>query len=142
MKRALQRFEGQVQLVYHPFVLNSTSEVATQTALCAGEQDKFWEFHHLLYARQASWRRLSSPLSRLLDLAQQIGLDTDALKTCVRSGRMKPLIEADKAYGRSLSVRSTPTLFVNDHRIVGAQSEADLVRIIRRELARVRRRTQ
>ena len=34
MERALGRFEGEVQQVYYPFVLNPTSEVATQAA-CA-----------------------------------------------------------------------------------------------------------
>ena len=41
----LARFEGDVQLVLYPFTLNPASEVATQAALCAGEQGKFWEFH-------------------------------------------------------------------------------------------------
>jgi len=38
-----------------------------------------------------------------------------------------------------LRVRSTPTMFINNQRIVGAQSEADIVRTIREELARARR---
>ena len=139
MERALKRFDTEVQLVLYPFVLNPTSEVATQAAWCAGEQGKFWDFHRLLYSRQAEWYRLSNPLNRLLEWAQDLRLDTAALKSCVQSGRMKQLIEADKDYGRSLQVHSTPTLFINEQRIVGAQSEADLVRTIRRELARVQR---
>jgi protein-disulfide isomerase len=139
LERALKRFDTEVQLVLYPFVLNPTSEVATQAAWCAGEQGKFWDFHRLLYSRQAEWYRLSNPLNRLLEWAQDLRLDTAALKSCVQSGRMKQLIEADKDYGRSLQVHSTPTLFINEQRIVGAQSEADLVRTIRRELARVQR---
>lgn len=134
------RFEGEVQLVLYPFVLNPTSEVATQAALCAGEQGKFWEFHDMLYARQASWSRLSNPLSRLLEFAPPVGVEPSALNRCVKSGRMKKLVDADRTYGRGLNVRSTPTLFINDRRVVGAQPEADLVRVIRRELARVRQR--
>ena len=61
----MQRFEGQVQLVLYPFALNPTSEVATQAAWCAGEQGKFWEFHHMLYRRQELWNRLAAPLERL-----------------------------------------------------------------------------
>jgi protein-disulfide isomerase len=139
LERALKRFDTEVQLVLYPFVLNPTIEVATQAAWCAGEQGKFWDFHRLLYSRQAEWYRLSNPLNRLLEWAQELRLDTAALKSCVQSGRMKQLIEADKDYGRSLQVHSTPTLFINEQRIVGAQSEADLVRTIRRELARVQR---
>jgi protein-disulfide isomerase len=139
LERALKHFDTEVQLVLYPYVLNPTSEVATQAAWCAGEQGKFWDFHRLLYSRQVEWYRLSNPLNRLLEWAQELHLDTAALKSCVQSGRMKQLIEADKDYGRSLQVHSTPTLFINEQRIVGAHSEADLVRTIRRELARVQR---
>lgn len=142
MERVLKRFETDVQFVLYPFVLNPTSAVATQAAWCAGEQGKFWDLHRLLYARQAEWFRLSNPLERILEFAQDIRLDTAALKSCVNSGRMQQLIDADKDYGRSLQVHSTPTLFINEQRIVGVPSEADLVRTIQRELARVQRSSQ
>lgn len=142
MERVLARFEGEVQLVLHPFTLNPTSEVATQAALCAGEQGKFWEFHRMLYARQEQWRRLPNPSRRLEEFAVDVGVDTEALDDCVRSGRMQQLIDADKALGRSLGVRSTPTVFVNEKRIVGAQPEGDFVRTIRQELDRARRQAQ
>ena len=139
MERVLARFEGDVQLVLYPFTLNPASEEATQAALCAGEQGKFWEFHRMLYARQEQWRRLPNPRQRLQEFAGDVGVDNAALASCVRSGRMERLISADKAYGRSLGVRSTPTVFINDKRIVGAQQEGDFVRTIRQELDRARR---
>jgi protein-disulfide isomerase len=133
----MQRFEGQVQLVLYPFALNPISEVATQAAWCAGEQGKFWEFHHMLYRRQELWNRFAAPLERLREFAQDLNLDTAALKSCVESGRMQDRLQADKAYGQQLQVSSTPTMFINDYRIVGTQSEGDLVRLIRQELNRV-----
>jgi protein-disulfide isomerase len=143
LERALQRFAGETQLVlYYPFALNPASEAATQAALCAGEQGKFWEFHQMIYIRQAEWSHADDPLPRLLDMAKGLGADPVALKSCVHSGRMLPLIEADRAYARSLQIRSTPTLFINDKRMVGVESEADLVRTIRQELERVRRTAQ
>ena len=138
----MKRFKDDVQLILYPYALNSRSEVATQFALCAGEQDKFWQAHRMLYQHQASWHRLNNPLSRLLELAAERDLDTTALEQCVKSGRMKSLVEADQAYGRSLQVRSTPTVFINTRRIVGSQSEADFVRTIRQELARAERTKQ
>ena len=134
----MQRFEGQVQLVLYPFALNPTSEVATQAAWCAGEQGKFWEFHHMLYRRQELWSRLTAPLERLIDFAKDVNLDTAALRSCVESGRMQDRMQADKAYGQQLQVSSTPTMFINGYRIVGTQSEGELVRLIRQELNRVR----
>ena len=133
----MQLFEGQVQLVLYPFALNPTSEVATQAAWCAGEQGKFWEFHHMLYRRQELWNRLAAPLERLSDFAKDLNLDTTALKNCVESGRMQDRMQADRAYGQQLQVNSTPTMFINDYRIVGTQSEGELARLIRQELNRV-----
>jgi len=134
----MQRFEGQVQLVLYPFALNPTSEVATQAAWCAGEQGKFWEFHHMLYRRQELWNRLAAPLERLSDFAKDLNIDAAALKSCVESGRMQDRMQADKAYGQQLQVSSTPTIFINDYRIVGTQSEGELVRLIRQELNHAR----
>ena len=138
----LQRFEGQVQLVLYPFALNPISEVATQAAFCAGAQGKFWEFHHMLYRRQELWHRLAAPLERLGAFAKDLGLNATALKNCVESGRMQDLVKADKAYGQQLQVHSTPTLFINAHRVVGAQPEGDLARLVRQELDRVQRASQ
>jgi protein-disulfide isomerase len=143
LERALKRFEGQVQLVlYYPFAFNPPSEAATQAALCAGEQGKFWEFHQTLYLRQTEWSQANDPLARLQDMAKTLQVDPGALRSCVQSKRMLPLIEADRAYARGLQIRSTPTLFINDKRIVGAESEGDLVRTIRQELERARRPAQ
>lgn len=136
MARAIKRFEGQVQLVLYHFVLNNTSQTATEAALCAGEQGQYWPFHDMLYARQAQWRSLSSPLPRLLELATSTGLELnhETLQQCVNSGRTRKLIAGDKKLGRSLQVRSTPTVFINNKRIVGAQSTAEYIRVIRQEL--------
>jgi len=139
----MQHFEGQVQLVLYPLALNPAanpaSEVAAQAAWCAGEQGKFWEFHHMLYRRQELWNRLATPLERLSDFAKDLNLDTTALKSCVESGRMQTLVTADRTYSQQLQVRSTPTLFINAQRVVVSQPEGELVRLIRQELDRVQR---
>ena len=138
----MKRYENDVQLVLYPFALNPRSEIAVQVALCAGEQGKFWDVHQMLYRLQSRWSNASETLEALLKYTGELGLDNKILEACVDSGKMKPLVKVDQEYARSLQVRSTPTLFVNNRRIVGAQSEADLVRTIRQELARVRRAQQ
>jgi protein-disulfide isomerase len=142
----MQRFEGQVQLVLYPLALNPAanpaSEVAAQAAWCAGEQGKFWDFHHMLYRRQELWSRFAAPLERLSDFANDLSLDTAALKNCVESNRMQTLVTADRAYSQKLQVNSTPTMFINEHRLVGHQSESEIVRLIRQELDRVQRPDQ
>jgi protein-disulfide isomerase len=133
----MQQFEGKVQLVLYPISFRPPGEIATQAALCAGEQGKFWEFHDMLFRRQAVWSNLAAPLERLSDFAQELEINTTALKSCVESGRMQSLIKADIVYATQLQVSSTPTLFINTQRLVGAQTEGELVRLIRQELERV-----
>ena len=139
----MQHFEGQVQLVLYPLALNPAanpaSEVAAQAAWCAGEQGKFWDFHHMLYRRQELWNRFAAPLERLSDFAKDLSLNTTALKSCVESGRMQTLVTADRTYSQQLQVSSTPTLFINEQRVVGFKPENELVRLIRQELDRVQR---
>lgn len=139
----MQHFEGQVQLVLYPLALNPAanpaSEVAAQAAWCAGEQGKFWDFHRMLYKRQELWNRFAAPLERLSDFAKDLNLDTTALKSCVESGRMQTRVTADRTYSQQLQVSSTPTLFINEQRVVASHPEGELVRLIRQELDRVQR---
>jgi protein-disulfide isomerase len=142
LEQAMQQFEGKVQLVLYPVAFRTNGAIAAQAAWCAGEQGKFWEFHHLLFRRQESWNSLSMPLDRLSDFAKDLQLDTTALKSCVESGRMQSRVQAHTEYGEQLQVSSAPTLFINDKRVVGAQSEGELVRLIGQELNRVKPRGQ
>jgi len=137
----MQQFEGKVQLVLYPVAFRPKSEVVTQAAWCAGEQDKFWEFHDMLFRRWGIWNNLDEPFERLMDFAKDLDLNVTALRSCVESGRMRSRINADIAYAQQLQVSNTPTLFINDNpdnRVVGTRSEGELVRLIREELNRVR----
>ena len=118
----MQQFEGTVQLVFYPFVLNPTSEVATQAAWCAGEQASSG-YTSYLYRRQELWSHLAAPLDRVTDFAKDVqGVDTAALKSCVEatasrrtSMRIKPMASKCRS--------STPTMFINETRVVGTRSE-------------------
>jgi hypothetical protein len=69
-------------------------------------------------------------------------VDTATLKSCVESGRMQARIHADTMYGQQLQVSNTPTMFINETRVVGTRSEGELVALIRQELDRVQRTNQ
>jgi hypothetical protein len=43
--------------------VNDKAALAAQAAEAAGEQNKFWEMHHLLYAQQENWVKLTVPIS-------------------------------------------------------------------------------
>ncbi len=56
----------------------------------------------------------------MMDYAGQSGLDAEAFKGCLASPEAGAAVNASRANGQQLEVNSTPTLFVNGRRIVGA----------------------
>ncbi len=60
------------------------AEMAAEASRCAAEQGKFWEFHDELYADQ---KKLSQ--SDLLATSRRLGLQEEALESCLASGKFK-----------------------------------------------------
>lgn len=110
---------GQVKFVYKHFPLaqiHQYSQKAAEASECAAEQGKFWEYHNMLFENQNAL--FTSSLKRY---ASDTGLDRAAFDACLDSGAMAPRVRADFEEGREKGVRSTPTFFVNNVRIEGAQ---------------------
>ncbi len=108
---------GKVQLVYYDFPLFPThkwSFVAARAARCAEDQNKFWEYHDLLFNRQSSWSfERSLPTATLESYARELKLDEKAFKDCLNSDRHRDLVTHNKALGEQLGVGHTPTLLMS-----------------------------
>lgn len=128
----LRRVYGdKIRLVYrdfpgqnHPYALP-----AAEAAQCAGEQNKFWEYHDLLFNRQTPDKPWNFPA-----LAKELGLQSEAFSECVHSGRFREEITRDLRDGLKLGVTSTPTFFINGRPIIGAQPLAVFQSLINRLL--------
>ena len=70
IEEAIKKHPGKVRLVLKnlPLSIHPDSALAHQAALAAGEQNKFWEMHDLLFANQSKIK-----MPDLLLYAQQIG---------------------------------------------------------------------
>ena len=76
------------------------------------------------------------PDAGLLDQARAMGLDLTQFQECLGSKRHADTVRAAFEQGRKLGVDSTPTMFINGRRVVGAQSYEVLRQIVEEELAR------
>ena len=128
----------QVRVVFKDFPLESLHPWARTAALaghCAYEQDPkaFWKVYDLIYDQQElisaanAWTKMS-------DFADQAGLNAETFRSCMASPEAGAAIEASKANGQQLEVGSTPTVFVNGRRMVGADPHL-LEQYIQYELA-------
>lgn len=124
---------GQVKLVFRNFVvMGSASQLAAEAGECAHQQGHFWEYHDRLFQNLTEGRRISK--DELTRLAGELGLDTTAFNLCLDSGKYKDEVERDAQEGKRRGVSGTPTFFINDRRIVGAQPFETFKRIIDDEL--------
>ena len=116
---------GQARYVFHnyPFLdgngAGSTgeSDQAANAAMCANEQDKFWEMHSILYANWNGENQGAFSSRRLQAMAESLGLDLDAFNSCFNSNKYEAEIQADFDLGGQMGVSGTPTVFVNGQRV-------------------------
>ena len=69
------------------------------------------------------------------ELAQGAGVDVTALRACVSSHKMRPLIDADHEKALRAGVRATPSFFIGSQLLEGVQMPADLRKVLDAALA-------
>jgi len=126
-------YPGKIRLVYRDFPLYSMhpeSESAAIAAWCAGDQQKYWEFHDLLFSDQF-------PLGQdsYIKYAAQVKLNVDQFTKCITAQQFKENVSSNYSYASNLGVNSTPTFFVNGIPMVGAQPYEAFKSLIDKELA-------
>lgn len=126
-------YPGQVRLVYrnlpltqiHPQAMN-----AAEAAMCAGEQNAYWQYHEKLFANSDA---LSDDI--YARLAADLGLDAADFESCMTDHKYLDEIQADMQFAIDLGVQSTPTFFINGLAVVGAQPLNVFQQVIDQELA-------
>jgi len=124
---------GKVKYIFRNFPLriHKNSDKSAQAAECANEQGKFWEYHKILFERQLDWA--NNP-EKLKDYAQELALDKERFDNCLDSGKYKWEVKQDFNDGLNLGISGTPTFFINNIKVVGAQSFDAFKQIIEQEL--------
>lgn len=122
--------QGQVQHVFYdyPLPVHPNAFIAARAAHCAGAQDRFWDYHDALFARQGNWSADRSPIDQFIELAGQLGLDRDAFEQCVNSDRFADVVTANALVGDQLGVSGTPTVYVNGRSVGNAWNSSDAMR--------------
>ena len=124
--------QGRVRFIYRHFaILGNFSEQAAMAAECAGEQGKFWEYHDQLFANQGG---LAFTQYKLEQYARALGLKTANFSRCLTTEKYRKKVEGETAVAAFLGARGTPTFFVNERLLVGAQPFKVFQSVINEEL--------
>jgi protein-disulfide isomerase len=124
LRGMLPNYAGKVRVIFKDFPIEQLHPWARTAAIagrCAYQQDPkaFWKMYDFIYDNQEIISAANA-WTKMMDYASQSGLDADAFKSCMASPEAGAAVNASRANGQLLDVSSTPTIFVNGRRIVGA----------------------
>ena len=131
----------QVRVVFKDFPIEQLHPWARTAALagrCAYRQDPkaFWKLYDAIYDHQ-DIISASNAWAKMNEYAAEAGLNPETFRTCLASPEAGEAVNASRANGQQLEVNSTPTVFVNGRRIVGADAQM-LERYIQYETAQLK----
>jgi protein-disulfide isomerase len=114
---------GKVFFTYHPFSFiddnrgGRESKAPAEASYCAADQNKFWEYHDIVYANQAGENLGAFTDKRLIAFAEAINLDMNAFESCFNSGKYKDQVLKDKSEAIDAGINQTPTFDVNGEKV-------------------------
>jgi protein-disulfide isomerase/N-acetylneuraminic acid mutarotase len=102
---------GNVAYVFKHFPWRGTDSLSAALASeCANEQDKFWEYHDVLFENQegSGW----ASIEKLKEFASEMGLDAEQFDSCLDSEKYKSNIDRDLDLVEELDLNTTPSFLI------------------------------
>lgn len=114
--------DGTVYFIYRSFgnFIGPESEAAAEAAYCAGDQNKYWEYHDIIFANQTGENVGAYSDRRLRAFAEELSLDMDAFNNCFNSGKYSDQVNQDRVDGTAAGVTGTPA-FVLTYTVNGEE---------------------
>ena len=132
---------GKIRLAYLNYPLNSHKNAwpAAEAAMCAGAQGMFWEMHDAIFNNQERWSAMPNAASFFDSLAvNKFALKPDDWRACMSTHATAALVQADFERLRTSGVENTPSFFIGDRGISGAQPTDVFRAAIEQALAKAR----
>jgi protein-disulfide isomerase len=101
--------------------LGEESQAAAEAAYCAGDQGKFWDYHDALFSHWTGENVGDFTPEKLQQYAASIGLDQVAFEQCLSGDKMTARVQQDLDNAQKAGIKGTPSFFINDMVIEGAQ---------------------
>ncbi len=114
--------DEQVLFTYVPLNTGSIPNApgASRAALCAEQQNLFWEMHDVLFDWQTRYGNTAFSQNRLLTGVEALGLSSSAFTECFNSADISTTLDAAANEG----VSTTPTIRVNGVTVEASQGGA------------------
>jgi len=129
MKKINEKYvkTGNVNFFYKDFPLNGESSIlASEASYCAQKQNKFWQYHDIIYenwdGENTGWVTKNS----LLGFAKDSGLNLEEYSMCMKNSDFRQKVLENEQFAREIKIDATPSFLIFNenevYRIIGAQS--------------------
>jgi protein-disulfide isomerase len=109
-----------LQARFYPLPGHKNALKAAVFAECVSlQKDKFWPFHEEIFRNQATWAKDPYAQIRFASYSTSVGVDLKHLDACVADPEVEKRILEEKKKAAELSVKVTPSFFVNEKFVVG-----------------------
>lgn len=114
----LHEYRQEIRVVSRVFPLikvNDKAALAAQAVEAAAEQERFWDMHHLLYARQENWIQLSvADFEQWLNAqVSALGMDADQFRADLQREDIVAKVQGAWENGQSIGLPGTPLILIN-----------------------------
>jgi protein-disulfide isomerase len=135
LDRVRAEYGDQVRIVFRhlPMAFHKKAALASEAAVAAAEQGKFWQFHDALFAELGALER--ADLERFAKIAE---LDMAKFRAALDDRRHHDAVIAEGAAALALGIDGTPTTFVNGKPLIGSKSFDVVKQLVDEQLAQAR----
>ncbi len=135
MRKVYQEHYSDIKIVIRYLTNHKNSKFATKILEASREQNKYEEVLSVIFEKQPLWAQHNNEKPELIwtFLTQIEGLNIDKLKEDMKNPKIEEIIDHDAKDARILSVKGTPTIFVNEKRLERL-SQKDLFDLVESEI--------
>lgn len=113
----------------YPLQMHQHAYDAARAAEAAGQQGKFWEMHDMLYDKQKSWsKEMPDARKEFENYAKTLGLNVDKFNNDLTGDTANSRVSADKKRGDFISIRATPSIFLNGRLLTADEMQVTKMR--------------
>jgi cyclophilin family peptidyl-prolyl cis-trans isomerase/2-hydroxychromene-2-carboxylate isomerase len=104
-----------VSRIFPLIAVNDKAALAAQAAEAAGEQDRFWEMHQLLYTQQENWVNLPvADFEQWLSAqVSALGMDVDQFQADLKRDDIVAKVQEAWEGGQKIGLPGTPLILIN-----------------------------
>ena len=111
LEQLLEKYPQSLKVVFKNYPLTSIHKFAVKaavSALAAGRQGKFWEFHDALFE---DYKNLNE--EKISEILARLELDRARFEADRKDRELAGLVNKDYREGSQLGIRGVPSVFIN-----------------------------